>query len=136
MPAFTLGNVPVCCWGMMGELHPRVKANYDLRESPLIAAELAVAPLLVARPSAVEVRTIKAFPPVYEDLAVVVDEGVSAEEVVRVIREAGGALEATRSDLGRRAWPTRWSTRPRIAPSPMKKWPRSGPGSSNSWNQR
>jgi len=84
-----LGEAPL---GMMGELHPRVKANYDLRESPLIAAELAVAPLLVARLSAVEVRTIKAFPPVYEDLAVVVDEGVSAEEVVRVIREAGGAL--------------------------------------------
>jgi phenylalanyl-tRNA synthetase beta chain len=78
--------------GMLGRLHTEVQRAYDLPDTPIYLAELRVAPLM--KPSWVveTMRPISAYPPVVEDLAFVVAEPVSAAQVVRAIRQAGGDL--------------------------------------------
>ena len=76
--------------GVMGELHPLVRRNYDLPTTPLLAADFNLDGLLAAIPPRFDVAAVPAFPPVLEDLAVVVEEAVSAERVTETIRQAGG----------------------------------------------
>lgn len=78
--------------GVMGELHPLVKDRYDLNASPVVAAELDLEAILSMLSDTVTVKPVKAFPPVLEDLAFVVDETISAEQVAIAIRKAGGEL--------------------------------------------
>ena len=77
--------------GYLGELHPQVCANYDLpSDMSLIASELELEPILEAIPERFETQPIPEFPPVLEDIAVIVDEEVPAGRVEEVIRKAGG----------------------------------------------
>lgn len=78
--------------GTLGELHPLVKEHFALAESPVYAAELDMAALLKCIPERHEAQSISAFPPVLEDLAVIVNEDIPAARVTGVIRQAGGAL--------------------------------------------
>jgi phenylalanyl-tRNA synthetase beta chain len=76
--------------GVMGELHPLVKANYELADPPVYLAEIELTPLLAAARILFDVEAVPTYPPVLEDLAVVVDEAVPAAEVEAVIRKGGG----------------------------------------------
>ncbi len=78
--------------GVMGELHPLVKERYDFQAFPLLAAELDVETVIRAIPESMDVELVKTYPPVFEDLAIVVDEAVPAEQVLAVIRKSGGDL--------------------------------------------
>ncbi len=76
--------------GMIGELHPLVRQNYELPAASLLAADLDLDSLLAAIPPRFDVAVVPAFPPVLEDLALVVDEAIPAERVEETIRQAGG----------------------------------------------
>ena len=76
--------------GVMGELHPLVRQNYELPAAPLLAADFNLDNLLRAIPPRFDVAAVPAFPPVLEDLAVIVDEAIPAERVEATIRQAGG----------------------------------------------
>jgi phenylalanyl-tRNA synthetase beta chain len=77
--------------GTLGELHPLVRERYELPAgAPLLAAELDLPALQAATPLRHEVQGVPTYPPVLEDLAVIVDQGVPAEQVEAVIRAAGG----------------------------------------------
>lgn len=78
--------------GTLGELHPLVKEHFDLPECPLLAAEFDLQLLLTLVPDHSEVAGLPTFPPVLEDLAVIVAEETPCEKVVEVIRKAGGRL--------------------------------------------
>jgi len=78
--------------GVMGELHPLVRAHYELLEAPVLAADLDLAALLEQIPAQVELEAVAAYPPVLEDLALVLDEDIPAERVEQVIRAAGGRM--------------------------------------------
>jgi phenylalanyl-tRNA synthetase beta chain len=78
--------------GILGEMHPLVQQNYDLNDTPLLAAELDLDVLLPAMPEHHAVREVSPYPPVLEDLALVVDESVPAADVARLIWQAGGAM--------------------------------------------
>jgi phenylalanyl-tRNA synthetase beta chain len=82
-----IGDKPI---GMMGELHPLVKANYEMGEAPVLVAEFELAPLLAKSQILFDVEAVPTYPPVLEDLAVVVEEDVTAAEVEEVIRMGGG----------------------------------------------
>jgi phenylalanyl-tRNA synthetase beta chain len=84
--------------GVMGEIHPLVKENYELQDFPLLAAELDVDRIQQLVPDLYNLKPVPVFPPVLEDLALVVDENVPAEHVADLIKE---------QDQGRRAWHTR-----------------------------
>jgi phenylalanyl-tRNA synthetase beta chain len=77
--------------GWIGEVHPVVAAAWDIRET-VAAFELdldAVAPHALAETM---YEDLTSFPEVREDLAVIVDDAVTAERVVEVVRGAGGPL--------------------------------------------
>jgi phenylalanyl-tRNA synthetase beta chain len=80
--------------GTIGELHPQVKGHYDLGEAPVLAADLDMEAILTLVPELFDVRTVSAFPPVLEDIAVIVDEQLPAAQVEAAIREAGGKMLA------------------------------------------
>ncbi len=76
--------------GVMGELHPQVKTNYEMEDPAVYVAEFELAPLLAAGKILFDVEAIPTYPPVLEDLAIVVDETISAAQVEDVIRRGGG----------------------------------------------
>jgi phenylalanyl-tRNA synthetase beta chain len=67
-----------------------VKANYEMEDPPVIVAEIELTPLLDAASILFDVEPIPTYPPVLEDLAVVVDEDVTAVEVEQVLHKGGG----------------------------------------------
>lgn len=79
--------------GYFGELHPLVTQAFDIRtDHPVLAAELDVDALLNAIPERVEVSPIGEFPPVREDLALLVDKHLPSADVSAVITQVGGFL--------------------------------------------
>ena len=74
----------------LGELHPALQQKYDLANLPVLAADLDAGALLELVKTCRDTRPVPAFPPVLEDLAVVVAEDLPAERVAEVIRQAGG----------------------------------------------
>lgn len=78
--------------GWLGELHPLLAQRFDRAGPPVQAAELDLAPLLQAMRMRQDLTPVSPYPPVLEDLAVVVDETVSAVRVEQVVRAAAGGL--------------------------------------------
>jgi phenylalanyl-tRNA synthetase beta chain len=78
--------------GFLGEVHPHVRSRFELGESPVAAAELDLRSVLEAAPERVAIVPVPAFPPVLEDLAFIVEEGVPAGDVEARLRAAGGTL--------------------------------------------
>jgi len=80
--------------GVFGELHPLVQENYAFA-APVMAAEIdleAVLPLMP--PVGHPVQLVTDFPPILEDIAVVVDEAIPAARIEALIRQTGGKLLA------------------------------------------
>ncbi len=78
--------------GVLGELHPQVREHYDLPAGALLAADFDLKIMLSLIPDGYAIQSPPVFPPMLEDLAVVVEEGLEAERVAALIREAGGKL--------------------------------------------
>ena len=76
--------------GVFGELHPRVKENYDFLDAPVLAAEINMAALIANVPFNFVINPVPVFPPVLEDIAVIVDEELPADRVEALIRQTGG----------------------------------------------
>jgi phenylalanyl-tRNA synthetase beta chain len=78
--------------GVFGELHPLVHEHYDFSKNPVLAADLNLDLLISLIPDRYEMQPVSTFPPVLEDLAIVVDDNTPAEQVANIIRQAGGRL--------------------------------------------
>ncbi len=78
--------------GVLGQLHPQVVENYGLDKRTVIACELDLEPLIEAARSTYKFQAFTRFPPVREDLTLVVDEDVPAAKVTDTIRKASGPL--------------------------------------------
>jgi phenylalanyl-tRNA synthetase beta chain len=82
--------------GVFGELHPQVRERYDwpaaFAGTPILAADLDMDMLLALVPALYEIAPVPEFPPVLEDLALVVDESLPAEHVAVLIRRTGGKV--------------------------------------------
>ncbi len=77
--------------GVFGELHPLVKEKYDFEDSPVIVAEFDLDTLRNLQPT-YGVTPVSEFPPVLEDIAIIVDESVAAERVESLIKQTGGKI--------------------------------------------
>jgi phenylalanyl-tRNA synthetase beta chain len=75
--------------GVVGEIHPLVKEKYELGDAPVLVAEFDLDSLRAVNPT-YGIVPVPEFPPVYEDIAVIVDESVLAERVEGLIRQTGG----------------------------------------------
>jgi len=80
--------------GWFGELHPAVRARFDLPDQPVLVADFALDVLLRHAPDAFFLEPVPRFPPVEQDLALVVDEEVTARQVEDEIWKAGKRLLA------------------------------------------
>ncbi len=78
--------------GWLGELHPRVREQFNFPDQPVLAAELDLELLLGQVDERFPVAAVPEFPPVKEDLAVIVPDETPAEQVRAVIAQVGGAL--------------------------------------------
>jgi phenylalanyl-tRNA synthetase beta chain len=78
--------------GLMGEVHPLVRQNYDFLEGPVLAAELYLDQILTLVDKGFKVTSISNFPAMVEDIALIVDENVPASRVEELIWRAGGKL--------------------------------------------
>ncbi|MGI6659720.1 MAG: phenylalanine--tRNA ligase subunit beta [Dethiobacteraceae bacterium] len=77
--------------GWLGQIHPAVLDNYDLTQ-PVLAAELDLENILAQLKPVVEYTPLPRYPAVLRDVAVVVADEITAAEVIKVIRAAGGRL--------------------------------------------
>jgi phenylalanyl-tRNA synthetase beta chain len=75
--------------GAFGELHPLVKEKFEFGDSPVIVAEFDL-DLMRALPPAYGIKAVPETPPIYEDIAVIVDDSVTASVVEALIRQTGG----------------------------------------------
>lgn len=76
--------------GVFGELHPLVQENYDF-VSPVLAADFDLEAILPLMPALGHpVRAVSEFPPILEDIAVIVDEALPADRVEALIKQTGG----------------------------------------------
>jgi phenylalanyl-tRNA synthetase beta chain len=75
--------------GRLGELHPRVTGAFDLPRQPVCALELDVDALLRHWREDRQMTPLSTHPPVYEDLAFVVEESLPAEQVRALIAQTG-----------------------------------------------
>jgi phenylalanyl-tRNA synthetase beta chain len=75
--------------GVFGELHPLVKEKYDLGDAPMLVAEFDLETLRALNPT-YAITPVPEFPPVLEDIAVIVDETVAASRLEALIRQTGG----------------------------------------------
>ncbi len=78
--------------GRLGELHPDVIADLDLRAERVYVAELAIAGLAGGQPTPYRVTAPSRQPTVERDLAIIVDADRPAAEVEAAIRRHGGPL--------------------------------------------
>jgi phenylalanyl-tRNA synthetase beta chain len=78
--------------GVFGEIHPLVRERFDLPGGPLLAAEVDFEALQDLAQARGGIRPVPIYPPVLEDLAIVVHESVAAEQVESVIRSSGGSM--------------------------------------------
>jgi phenylalanyl-tRNA synthetase beta chain len=79
----------------MGTLHPQVVENYGFRinrKQPVLAADIDLEALYPHMEEASVFEQVSAYPSVREDLALIVDQSVSAAEVTGALRQAGGFL--------------------------------------------
>jgi len=77
--------------GVVGELHPRLAAAWDLR-GRVVVAELSIAGLIAGSLSIVDAAPLPRVQPIERDLTVDVDDRVPAADVVRAISDAGAEL--------------------------------------------
>jgi len=78
--------------GCFGQLHPALNDRYELGRRTVLVAELDVEALLAAVPERYVVEPVPEFPPVRQDIALVVDESLPAAQVEEQIKAGGGEL--------------------------------------------
>jgi phenylalanyl-tRNA synthetase beta chain len=77
--------------GAFGELHPLVKDRYEVEDAPVLAAEFDLDALRSVSPT-YGIKPVADVPPVFEDIAVILDESVPASKVEALIRQTGGKV--------------------------------------------
>jgi phenylalanyl-tRNA synthetase beta chain len=75
--------------GAFGEVHPQVRESFNFPEQPVLAGEFDFEVLLAVTPAVSRVADVPRFPAMMEDLALIVEDKVSAEKVLATIMAAG-----------------------------------------------
>jgi len=78
--------------GVFGELHPLVKARFDFVQAAVVAADLDVEVILTLAPATFDMVPVPAYPPILEDIAIIVDDSIPAAQIEALIRQTGGKV--------------------------------------------
>ena len=86
--------------GVLGELHPRVSARFDLGETPVALFEIDVRTLVrVAGSTGRGYRGVSRFPQAYRDMALIVDEDIPSARIQEIIEGQKLVLESSPFDV-------------------------------------
>ncbi len=77
--------------GVLGEVHPGVLDNYDIDE-PVFVFELNVEALLESASDKIKFEPISRYPDVYRDSAFLLDDAITAEQIMATIEKSQGKL--------------------------------------------
>jgi len=78
--------------GFFGELHPKVRFNFELPEQPVCVAELNLDLIIQIIVQNHQMEFISNYAPIFEDLAFVVDANLPADRLTPVIYQTGKPL--------------------------------------------
>lgn len=78
--------------GTFGQLHPRAAMQFDLGERSILAGELDLEAILAAVPERFLYKPVPRFPAALRDVAVIVEEALTADQVAAEIQAGGGDL--------------------------------------------
>jgi phenylalanyl-tRNA synthetase beta chain len=78
--------------GHFGQLHPKIATHYGLDDRTILVAELDLEAILAKVPERFRFVPVPRFPSALRDIAVIIPETVTAEQVMAEIRGAGGDL--------------------------------------------
>ena len=73
--------------GRIGELHPQVRTDFDLKQTAFIF-ELEVDKIIPLVPPVAGSRPIPRFPAIYRDITVIVDAGVETQSILEVVEDS------------------------------------------------
>ncbi len=76
--------------GYAGHIHPLAKKKYEIDEA--VIAEINLDAIFNEKPSRIKYEKIARYPAVNYDLALVVEEKITAEQIISTIKKAGGSL--------------------------------------------
>ena len=77
--------------GRGGEIHPRVRSNFDLRQTAFIF-ELELDKIISLIPPATGSRPIPRFPAIYRDITIIVGQGIETQTVLEAVDNIGEDL--------------------------------------------
>ncbi len=81
-----------CRLGFLGEIHPLVAGAWDLGRTVAFAIDLGL--LAMVAPEVVSFQAFGSFPALRQDIAVVLPDEVSADDLLGRVRRAGGSMLA------------------------------------------
>ncbi len=76
--------------GFMGQLHPQLQAEYDLKD--VYIAEFELSALYKAANGDISYKPLPRYPGVVRDMAVVVERSLPAEKIIGIVKEEAGAM--------------------------------------------
>ena len=77
--------------GLVGELHPRVRNNFDLKQ-PAFIFELELDKISKLIPPTTGSRSSPRFPAIYRDITIIVDRGIETQTVLEAVDDIGEVL--------------------------------------------
>ena len=72
--------------GVIGKIHP------EISKEPVYVFEINLDKLLAKKVSKMKFKEISMYPSVKKDIAIILDKGITADEISKVIKKAGGNL--------------------------------------------
>jgi phenylalanyl-tRNA synthetase beta chain len=77
--------------GQVGEIHPRVLSNFDLKQTAFIF-ELELDKIISLIPPATGAKLIPRFPAIYRDITIIVDSEIETQTVLAEVDDIGEEL--------------------------------------------
>ncbi len=76
--------------GILGKLHPTFEGKLKLKDT--YYCELVLNELINSKPSKTHAPIVNKYPSISRDISIVLSEDIKADELIKVIKKAGGAL--------------------------------------------
>jgi len=77
--------------GLVGEIHPRVRASFDLKQVAFIF-ELEVDKIASMMTAIQHAKPVPKFPAIYRDITVIVDRGIETQTIMQAVEEMNESL--------------------------------------------
>ena len=77
--------------GNFGIINSQISTELGLNDHSTLAADFNLSLLINSMPDLYTIKPVSKFPPIIEDIALIIDENINSDEVTRTIIDTGGA---------------------------------------------